>query len=56
MHPMSKTTAKEPMPTCACKNCLCRRGPGCRCDTYRALLALALWDYGRSLGRRKITN
>lgn len=52
---MPKTT-KETTPPCGCENCLCRRGARCRCHDYNALLALALWDFGRSLRRRKNRN
>ena len=55
IHLMPKTT-KESTPPCGCKNCLCRRGARCRCHDYNALLALALWDFGRTLRGRKNRN
>lgn len=51
IHPMNQTKASS-LPPCGCQNCLCRRGPRCRCHDYNALLALALWDFGRALRRR----
>jgi hypothetical protein len=54
IHPMSNLT-KETPPPCGCQSCLCRRGPRCRCHDYNALLALALWDFGCMLRRRKRT-
>lgn len=53
-HPMSTSTKKTPAP-CGCQNCLCRRGLRCRCHDYNALLALALWDFGREVRRRLST-
>ena len=50
---MTKTSVQEAPPPCGCQNCLCRRGPRCRCHDYNALLALALWDFGRTIRRRK---
>lgn len=49
---MKKSSAPESFPPCGCENCLCRRGPRCRCHDYNALLALVLWDYGRAFRRR----
>jgi len=49
-HPMIKS--KETIPPCGCQNCSCRRGPRCRCHDYNALLALALWDFGRMVRRQ----
>jgi len=62
---MSKTTAQNTTPSCGGSNCLCYSGPRCRCHVYppvaapkatrdyNALLALALWDFGRMIRRRK---
>ncbi|MBI2518612.1 MAG: hypothetical protein HYV95_17190 [Opitutae bacterium] len=46
-------TAKNAVPPCGCAQCLCRRGPRCRCHAYNALLALAFWDFGRSFRRSR---
>lgn len=49
---MSKASAKNAIPPCGCKRtCRCQREHRCRCHDTNALLALALWDMGRS--RRK---
>ena len=53
---MPKTSLPDTMPPCGCPNCLCRRGPRCRCHDYNALLTLALWDFGRARRRRKNSN
>ena len=38
--------------SCGCEHCsCCRRSPRCVCHDYNALLALALWEYGRVLRR-----
>ena len=50
---MKNPSAPEPLPPCGCNSCLCRRGPRCRCHNYNALLALAIWDFGRFLRRGK---
>jgi hypothetical protein len=49
---MTKTKSST-LPPCGCQNCLCHRGPRCRCHSYNALLALAIWDYRREILRRK---
>ena len=49
---MPKTKASSAIPACGCVRCECHRGPRCRCHDLNALLALALWDYGRALRRR----
>jgi len=51
IHPMSKKSTQNSIPSCGCKNCLCHRGPRCRCHDYNALLALALWDFGQMFRR-----
>jgi hypothetical protein len=55
LHPMKNDPAKNTMPPCGCQQCLCRRGPRCRCHAYNALLAIALWDFGRAIRRQRPT-
>lgn len=50
---MKNDPAKNTPPPCGCHQCLCRRGPRCRCHDYNALLALALWDLGRMVRRHR---
>lgn len=52
IHPMPKKTRPVTPPPCGCSNCLCHRDLRCRCHDYNALLALVLWDLGRSLRRQ----
>jgi hypothetical protein len=51
---MTAISIQKTPPPCGCQNCLCRRGPRCRCHDYNALLALALWDFGQMIRRRQI--
>lgn len=55
---MHKASAKNAIPPCGCKRtCRCQHEPRCRSRDTNALLALALWDYKRSLrGRRPTSN
>ncbi|MBX3750189.1 MAG: hypothetical protein KF897_08880 [Opitutaceae bacterium] len=50
---MPKTNTSSVIPPCGCARCPCDRGPRCRCHDLNALLALALWDYGRMIRRRR---
>ena len=42
---MSKSSIKKVIPSCGC--------PQCRCHDYNALLALALWEFGRMIRRQR---
>lgn len=48
---MTKSSASTSIPSCGCQQCRCHRGLRCGCHDYNALLALALWDYGRMVRR-----
>ncbi|MDI1337439.1 MAG: hypothetical protein PSU94_14745 [Lacunisphaera sp.] len=50
---MTKSSLPATTSPCGCLNCLCHRGPRCRCHAYNTLLALAFWDFGRVLRRRR---
>ena len=48
---MTLYPARKTLSPCVCDNCLCRRGPRCRCKAYNDLLDLVCWDFGRTLRR-----
>lgn len=53
IHPMKKSSAQTPIPSCGCNRCHCQRGLRCRCHDMNSLLALVLWDFGRMIRRQR---
>ncbi|MBW7895435.1 MAG: hypothetical protein H3C27_10010 [Opitutaceae bacterium] len=51
---MAKTRAHPA--ACGCTRCRCHAELRCRCHDLNALIALTLWDYGRSLRHRRSAN